>query len=64
MKICEGCSLLHPDDIEKCPECGGVVFTPLVYCTTCLNKQCYQTDGKGNMKRVVCPQCGEGEADA
>jgi len=64
MKVCESCMIVHPEDTEKCPNCGGVVFTSLVYCTTCLNKQCYMPDMKGQMKRVICPQCGEGESDA
>ena len=63
MKTCSHCHLLNPEDTDKCPECGCVVFIPFATCPTCLNKQCYQPVWRGYMKRVQCPQCGEGETD-
>ena len=30
MKVCDNCSRINPDDIEKCLECGQTEFTPIL----------------------------------
>ena len=31
MKVCNFCSRVNPDDVEKCLTCGRTEFTPLIF---------------------------------